>query len=589
MLTREELINKYFTFFKNKGHVVIPSSSIFPENDPTVLFTTAGMHPLVPYLLGEPHHSGKRLCDVQKCIRTTDIDSVGDDTHLTFFEMLGNWSLGDYFKEDSLKWSYDFLTNENYLNINKENLSFTCFEGNEIINKDNESYKTLRSLGIEENKIYFLGKKDNFWELGTGSGPCGPDCEIFYTKKINKCKINCNPSCNCGKFLEIWNNVFMEYNLEKEKYTPLENKNVDTGMGVERVITVLSNSKSVYDTSIFLNLKNSLETLSNKLYEENQKEFRVIMDHIRTSVFILGDDLLLKPSNTGRGYILRRIIRRMVRFSKKLELTEENIIYLANVVINDYKSYYNELERNKEFIISELNKEMIKFNKTLKDGLKMFNKNIKYLKENKIDGALAFKLFDTYGFPIEMTIEMAQENNLSVDFDGFTEKFKEHQIKSRTASVGEFKGGLADNSYETIKYHTAAHIMLSVLRKMYGESVIQKGSNINSDRLRFDFSLDRKMTEEEKVYLNKRVNEIINMNIDIVKEEMSLSEAKAAGALGIFDSKYGNLVSVYTIGDISKEICMGPHVKNTKELGEFKIIKEESSSSGVRRIKVKLI
>ena len=585
-LTRRDLINKYLKFFESKGHKIIPSASIIPENDPTVLFTTAGMHPLVPYLLGNPHPEGKRLCDVQKCLRTSDIESVGDDSHLTFFEMLGNWSLGDYFKSEMIPWSYEFLTS--VLNIPKDKLYFTVFEGNENAQKDNESYNLWLSCGVDESHIFFLSKEHNWWELGSGSGPCGPDTEMFYDTGKPKCSESCDPSCSCGKYLEIWNDVFMEFNSNNGTYTPLEHKNVDTGMGVERTLTVLNGEKSVYDTEIFEDIKKELEELTNLKYEENKKAFRIIMDHIRTSVFILGDDHKLAPSNTGAGYVLRRLIRRMIRYIKGLNVEASILENLANKVIDKYSNDYEELSRNKEYIINELLKEEERFNKTLNSGLRMFNKITSHLDNEMIDGTNAFKLFDTFGFPLEFTVELAEEKNLKVDIDGFNNKFKEHQEKSRTASKGEFKGGLADNSYESTKYHTLAHITLACLKEMFGPSVYQKGSNITPERLRMDFPLDHKMTEEEKEVLENKINEVIKRGIDVVREEMSYDEAKNSGAEGIFTNKYGTLVSVYTIGNVSKEICGGPHVKNTSELGHAHIVKEESSSAGVRRLKIVL-
>ena len=585
-LTRKELIDKYLKFFESKGHKIIPSASLIPENDPSVLFTTAGMHPLVPYLLGNPHPEGKRLCDVQKCIRTSDIESVGDDSHLTFFEMLGNWSLGDYFKNEMIPWSFEFLTE--VLGIPKNKLYFTVFEGNEDAPKDNESYNAWLSCGVDESHIFFLSKENNWWELGSGSGPCGPDTEMFYDTGKEKCSEGCNPSCSCGKYLEIWNDVFMQFKLNNGVYSPLEHKNVDTGMGVERTLEVLNGEKSVYDTEIFEDLKLELERLTNLKYEDNKKAFRVIMDHIRTSVFILGDDHKLSPSNTGAGYVLRRLIRRVIRYIKGLNVEGSILKELAVKVIDKSSSDYEELERNKEFIISELLKEEERFNKTLNSGLRMFNKITSHLESNAIDGTNAFKLFDTFGFPLEFTIELAEEKNLKVDVDGFNEKFKEHQEKSRTASKGEFKGGLADNSYESTKYHTLAHITLACLKEMFGSSVYQKGSNITPERLRMDFPLDHKMTDEEKVILENKINEVIKKGINVVREEMSYDDAKKSGAEGIFTDKYGSLVSVYTIGDVSKEICGGPHVKNTSELGHAHIVKEESSSAGVRRLKIVL-
>ena len=580
------LKDTYLKFFESKGHKIISSASLIPENDPSVLFTTAGMHPLVPYLLGNPHPEGKRLCDVQKCIRTSDIESVGDDSHLTFFEMLGNWSLGDYFKNEMIPWSFEFLTE--VLGIPKNKLYFTVFEGNEDAPKDNESYNAWLSCGVDESHIFFLSKENNWWELGSGSGPCGPDTEMFYDTGKEKCSEGCNPSCSCGKYLEIWNDVFMQFKLNNGVYSPLDHKNVDTGMGVERTLTVLNGEKSVYDTEIFEDLKLELERLTNLKYEDNKKAFRVIMDHIRTSVFILGDDHKLSPSNTGAGYVLRRLIRRVIRYIKGLNVEGSILKELAVKVIDKSSSDYEELERNKEFIISELLKEEERFNKTLNSGLRMFNKIASHLESNVIDGTNAFKLFDTFGFPLEFTIELAEEKNLKVDVDGFNEKFKEHQEKSRTASKGEFKGGLADNSYESTKYHTLAHITLACLKEMFGPSVYQKGSNITPERLRMDFPLDHKMTDEEKAILENKINEVIKKGIDVVREEMSYDDAKKSGAEGIFTDKYGSLVSVYTIGDVSKEICGGPHVKNTSELGHAHIVKEESSSAGVRRLKIVL-
>ena len=588
-LTSREVRNFYLDFFKSHDHAIIPSASIVPENDPTVLFTTAGMHPLVPYLLGEKHPAGNRLCDVQKCIRTSDIDDVGDASHLTFFEMLGNWSLGNYFKDEAIKMSYEFLTSPDYLNIPKEKLYFTCFAGDETAPRDEESYNIWRSLGVSEDHLFYLSKEHNFWILGSGIGPCGPDTEMFYDTGKPKCSEKCDPSCDCGKYLEIWNDVFMEYYRDEEgNLTKLKQQNVDTGMGLERIITVLNGYESVYDTDIFQNLKEKLEQLSNKKYEDNKKSFRIIMDHVRTSTFILGDDHGITPSNIGAGYVLRRLIRRAIRHLRKLDLMENSLMDLARVVINDYKDIYTELEKNKDFIITELEKEGIKFGKTIKDGEKLFYKVIKHLDGDTISGEDAFKLFDTFGFPLEMTQELARENDLKVDIKGFEEKFKEHQEKSRTIDAGSFKGGLADSSYESTKYHTLAHLMLAALQQMYGKNIVQKGCNITSERIRFDFNLDHKMTDDEKLTLTKIVNEKIQEGIPVTMEEISYEEAKEKGAHGTFEDKYGSIVKVYSIGDFSKEICGGPHVKNTNELGTFKIVKEESSSAGVRRIKAVL-
>ncbi len=588
-LTSRELRNFYLKFFEGHNHAIIPSASIVPENDPTVLFTTAGMHPLVPYLLGEHHPAGKRLCDYQKCIRTSDIDEVGDASHLTFFEMLGNWSLGDYFKSEAIAMSYEFLTSKDYLNIPKDKLYFTCFAGDEDAPRDEESYNIWRSLGVSEDHLFYLPKENNFWILGSGVGPCGPDTEMFYDTGKPKCKEDCSPACDCGKYLEIWNDVFMEYYRDEEgNLTKLDQQNVDTGMGLERTITVLNGLESVYDSDVFANLKAKLEELTGKNYEDNKKSFRIIMDHVRTATFILGDDHAITPSNVGAGYVLRRLIRRAIRHLRKLGLMEDALVKLADVVINDYKDIYNELERNKENIYHELENEGIKFGKTIKDGEKLFYKVIKHLDGDTISGADAFKLFDTFGFPLEMTEELARENNLTVDVAGFNEAFKEHQEKSRTIDAGSFKGGLADSSYESTKYHTLAHLMLAALQQMYGPDIIQKGCNITNERIRFDFNLDHKMTDEEKCELTRIVNEKIKEGIPVTMEEIPYEEAKAKGAHGTFEDKYGSIVKVYSIGDFSKEICGGPHVSNTNELGTFKIIKEESSSAGVRRIKAVL-
>ncbi|MBE6148015.1 MAG: alanine--tRNA ligase [Firmicutes bacterium] len=584
-ISADELRELYQSFFESKGHKRIASASLIPENDPTVLFTTAGMHPLVPYLLGEEHPEGKRLTDVQKCIRTGDIDDVGDNSHLTFFEMLGNWSLGDYFKEEAIKMSFEFLTDEKWLGIPKDKLYFSCFAGDETAPKDEVSYSAWIKAGVDPSHIYFLPKENNFWILGSGVGPCGPDTEMFYDTGKEKCCEECNPSCSCGKFLEIWNDVFMEfYKGEDGALTKLAHHNVDTGMGLERVICVLNGYESVYDSELFAGTRRKLEELSGKNYEEYKRSFRIIMDHIRTATFILGDDHGVVPSNVGAGYVLRRILRRMIREMRKLEVSA-SLCELAKIVIENYSHVYPELKRNESFILDEILKEETKFSKTLKDGEKLFYKTIKYLEGTVISGADAFKLFDTFGFPLEMTLELAKENGLTVDEQGFHDKFKEHQDKSRTLDAGVFKGGLADQSYETTKYHTLAHLMLASLREMYGEEVFQKGSNITSERLRFDFNLDHKMTDEEKEKLTQRVNEMIKTNTEVVCENMTYEEAKESGALGSFENKYGQIVKVYTIGNLSKEICGGPHVKNTSELGTFVIQKEESSSAGVRRIK----
>lgn len=585
-LTSRELRNLYLDFFKKHNHVVIPSASLIPENDPTVLFTTAGMHPLVPYLLGETHSAGKRLVNYQKCIRTVDIDSVGDASHLTFFEMLGNWSLGDYFKEEAIKMSYEFLTSDVYLGIPKDKLSFTVFGGEDEIPKDEETYNIWKKIGIADDHLFYLGKEHNFWILGSGIGPCGPDTEMFYDTGKEACSDTCSPACSCGKYLEIWNNVFLLYNSDgKGNYTKLDLPKVDTGMGFERAVMVSNELNSVYDTDLFSNLKIKLENISQKKYGDNINSMRIILDHVRVATFILGDDLGLTPSNVGQGYVLRRVIRRTIRHLKKLGIEEHSLSELGKIIISDYSDIYPELKRNQEVIISELNKEEDNFNKTLKDGEKLFNKAIKNLNGNKLSGIEAFKLFDTFGYPLEMTIELASENNIEVDIEGFNEAFKHHREVSKTLDAGVFKGGLADDSFETTKYHTLAHLLLASLKEIYGKEVSQKGANITHERLRFDFNLDHKMTDEEKQTLEGLVNEKIKTNTPVVCEIMNLNDAIKIGAEGAFADKYGEKVKVYTIKDISCEICGGPHVENTSELGIFKITKEESSSSGVRRIK----
>lgn len=583
-VTSKELRKTFLEYFKEHNHAIIESASIIPENDPTVLFTTAGMHPLVPYLLGEKHPEGKRLCDVQKCIRTSDIDDVGDNSHLTFFEMLGNWSLGDYFKEDAIKLSYNFLIN--VLKIDKDRLYFTCFKGDKDTPKDETSFNIWKSLGVNEDHLFYLPKENNFWILGSGIGPCGPDTEMFYDTGKEKCSAQCDPSCSCGKYLEIWNDVFMEYyRNDKGELTKLKQQNVDTGMGLERTVTVLNGLDSVYDSDLFVNLKNKIFEDSKLNYENHQKTYRVLMDHMRTSTFILGDDKGITPSNVGAGYVLRRLLRRCIRVLKKDNLNDELLTDLAKVVINDYQDIYPELKRNETYIIDEIEKEFVRFSKTLKDGEKLFYKSIKNIETKMIDKDTAFKLFDTFGFPLEMTIELAKENNLTVDEDGFYLKFKEHQEKSKTIDAGSFKGGLADSSYESTKYHTLAHLLLATLQELYGKDIVQKGCNITPERIRFDFNLDHKLSDEEKDKIVKRVNEMIKSNTEVILEEMPYEKAKEEGAHGTFENRYGSIVKVYTIGTLSKEICGGPHVKNTSELGTFEITKEESSAAGIRRIK----
>lgn len=588
VIDRDFIKNKYIEFFKEKGHVEIPSASLIPENDPTVLFTTAGMHPLVPFLLGEKHPQGNRLVDIQKCIRTIDIDNVGDDTHCTFFEMLGNWSLGDYFKKESIAFSYEFLTDKKWLGLDPNRLIFSVFEGDDDAPRDEETYNAWRSHGVSAERLFFLPKEHNWWGPAGESGPCGPDTEIFYDTLKESCGPNCGPSCGCGKYVEIWNNVFMEYNKDKEgKFSKLAQKNVDTGLGVERTCAVLNGVSSMYDTPVFKNILLKLEELSNKNKDgEFKKSFRIVADHIRTATFILGDQRAVSPSNTDQGYVLRRLIRRAIRHLKKLEIEDNVLGLLAQIVIEEYKGAYKELDDNKKFVFDELNKEESLFNKTISQGIKEYYKMIERLEGNYINGSQAFKLYDTYGFPIEFTLELAKENGYDVDLKGYEEKFKEHQEKSRLGAEAKFKGGLADHSEQTTRLHTATHILHSVLRNKFGTSVEQKGSNITPERLRFDFSFDRKITNEELIEIENEVNRVIRENLDVNMSEVSYEEAKKENAIGLFINKYDfDKVKMYKIGNFSTEICGGPHVQNTRELGTFKILKEESSSAGVRRIK----
>ena len=571
----------YIDFFVSKGHKWIPSAPVVPENDPSVLFNTAGMQPLIPYLMGNPHPYGTRLVDYQKCIRTNDLEEVGDKTHHTFFEMLGNWSLGDYFKEESISYSFEFLTK--VLNIPLERLAVTVFCGDNDIPRDEVSANTWKKLGIKEERIAYLGDADNFWIAGE-SGPCGSDTEIFYFRSNDEIPEVFDP--NDDRWVEIWNNVFMQYNKSSDGIiTELPKKNVDTGMGLERVVAVLEGVDDNYKTSIWKDIISTIEKVSNKTYGGNEKQFRIIADHIRTAVFISADPAGIKPSNTDQGYILRRLIRRAIRHAKNLDIdinsNWESEIALS--VLNLYSKYYKELVDNKDVVLEVLKNEKIKFNRTLEKGLKEFNKVAST--KSDIDGLTAFHLFDTYGFPIELTVELAHELNLNVDVKGFEEKFKEHQELSRTASKGKFKGGLAGNGEIETKYHTATHLLNAALKVVVGCDVHQKGSNITSERMRFDFSCDHKLTDLEKEKVENLVNEWINEGLDVIKEEMKKEDAIKSGAECMFIEKYPDIVTVYSIGNVSKELCGGPHVNNTNELGHFKIVKEEASSAGVRRIK----
>jgi len=584
-MNAKELRKAYVEFFKKHGHTHIQSSSLIPENDPTVLFTTAGMQPLVPYLLGQKHPAGKRLVNYQKCLRTGDIEDVGDSSHLTFFEMLGNWSLGDYFKEGSIKMSYELLTEVLKIDINS--LAVTAFEGNENAPKDTETYGIWKSLGFRDDQIFFYGMKDNWWGPAGQTGPCGPDTEIFFDDGRPKCSETCGPACKCGKYVEIWNNVFMEYNKNADgTYSPLSQKNVDTGMGLERVAALMENVKTPYDTELFTPIIKEIEKLSGKIYADRIKEFRIIADHLRAATFLLGDDMGVAPSKMDQGYILRRLIRRASRYMRKLEIEGCQMVNVSKIIVDQYSDVYPELEKNKEFIFSSITSEEEKFNKTLDRGLRIADKMFDELGDVKeLSSELSFRLYDTFGFPIELTKELADERGVSVDLKGFEERFKEHQDKSRAGAEQKFKGGLADCSDETTKLHTATHLLNAALRQVLSADIMQKGSNITPERLRFDFNFDRKMTPEEIQKVSDIVNDAIKAKIDVVCEEIPYEQAKQCGAIGVFEGKYGEIVKVYRIDGVSTEMCGGPHVNNTGDIGGFRIQKEESSAAGVRRIK----
>ena len=584
-----ELRSMFLKFFKDHGHAVISSASVIPENDPTVLFTTAGMHPLVPYLMGAKHPAGNRLTDVQKCVRTGDIDDVGDFSHLTFFEMLGNWSLGDYFKEQMIPWSWEFLTSPEYLGLPKDRLAFSVFAGDADCPRDEESAELWRRCGVADDHIFFLPKENNWWGPAGITGPCGPDTEMFIITDKEPCGPDCSPACSCGRYLEIWNDVFMQYNKKADgTFEPLEQKNVDTGMGLERTICVLNGKKSVYETDLFADILKKISELSGKEYgsdEMTTRAFRIIADHMRTATFIMGDDRGVSPSNVDQGYVLRRLIRRAVRYGMGIGMPEGFTGEVAKVIIEQYKDVYPELKRNEAFVLEQLSLEESRFARTLKQGNREFEKLVEKVQDGQIDGVSAFHLYDTYGFPVEMTQELARERGLTVDMDGFHECFRKHQATSQAGAEQRFKGGLADHSEQSARLHTATHLMHAALRKVLGPEVAQKGSNITAERLRFDFSFGRKMTKEELAEVERLVNEAIESHTPITCEEMTVAEAKEQGAIGLFESKYGEQVKVYTMGPYSKEICGGPHAQNTGDLVSFKIKKEESSSAGVRRIK----
>lgn len=586
----DDLRKKYIEFFVSNNHSEISGKSLIPENDPSVLFTTAGMHPLVPFILGEDHPSGSRLTNVQKCIRTGDIDDVGDATHLTFFEMLGNWSLGDYFKKDAINMSYKFL--KDVIGINIDKLSVTVFKGDDDAPYDEESASHWKALGIPEDRIYKLPKSDNWWGPAGKTGPCGPDTEMFIDTGIESCSAECIPGCSCGKYFEIWNNVFMQYNKQEDgTYTHMERACVDTGMGLERTITMLQGKTSVYQTVLFTPLIAIIEDLTGVKYGTNEDidmSIRIICDHIRTSTFIIGDDNGVQPSNVGQGYILRRLLRRAIRHGKKLGLEGKFITKPSELVIDMYINQYPELLERKEFIFSVLEAEEDKFGLTLKKGEAEFAKLLPNLKKNPkmiIPGRVAFTLFDTYGFPLELTEELALEEGMSVDRDGFEKAFEKHKELSKQGADKIFKGGLADDSEMSTKYHTATHLLHKALKTILGEHVSQKGSNITSERLRFDFSHPEKMSKEEIKEVEDMVNKAIQDDLKISMETMTVEDAKEKGAMALFSSKYGEQVKVYQMGDFSLEVCGGPHVESTGNLGIFKIKKEQSSSAGVRRIK----
>ena len=579
-----DIRNKYLNFFERHGHKLIPSAPLIPENDPSVLFNTAGMQPLVPYLLGEKHPEGTRLTDYQKCLRTNDIDEVGDNRHLTYFEMLGNWSLGDYFKEESIQMSYEFLTKE--LEIPSEKISVTCFAGDDDCPRDTVSAEAWKKAGILEDHIYYYGKDDNWWSAGE-EGPCGPDTEMFYDTGKEPCSEHCEPSCDCGKYVEIWNNVFMEYFKDKNGYSKLKQKNVDTGLGLERMAMLLQGKETPFDTEIFEPVMKKLTELSKK---DNTESKRIVAEHLRSSIMIISDGG--KPSNVDRGYILRRLIRRMIRHINKLEIDLSSLGDLVYLNIDTLNELYPELEANKEMIKSVIIEEKDKFVKTLAKGEKEFFKEISGIKEKSINvlpGSMVFRLYDTYGFPPEVTKELAKENGFGIDIKEFNRLFEIHQQKSRAGSEQKFKGGLAEQNKETIAYHTATHLLNAALKKVLGSDTHQKGSNITTERMRFDFNCDHKLTDEEKAKIEEVVNDWIKAGLDVKCEEMKKEDAVKSGAECMFIEKYPDIVTVYTIGDVSKELCGGPHVKNTSELGKFKIKKEEASSSGIRRIKAVLI
>lgn len=586
MMQVNKLREMYLKFFKDRGHSVIASASLIPEDDPTVLFTSAGMHPLVPYLLGQPHPEGKRLANVQKCVRTTDIDDVGDTTHLTFFEMLGNWSLGDYWKKQAITWSYEFLTSKKYLGFNPEKLSVTVFAGDEDSPTDDEAAEGWRSVGIPDERIYFLGKEDNWWIAGN-SGPCGPCTEMFIeVDEVPKCGPECRPGCYCGHFVEVWNDVFMQYNkLADGAYQPLKQRSIDTGMGVERTLAMLQKVPSVFETEVFAPLISKIKELSSKqdFSENGERLIRIIADHVRSAVMIMADDRRIGPSNVEQGYIVRRLLRKAIHSADGLGIKQGFMNILAEIVIDMFKDIYGEVERNKEFIMNNLTDEEAKFRKTLTKALRRFEKI--FQDTNTITGADAFLLFTSFGLPLEMTRDLAREKGIKIDIDEFTKQFEEHREISRTATQGKFKGGLAEHTEQIVKLHTATHLLQAALRKVLGDEVTQNGSNITEERLRFDFTFSRKLTQEEIEEVEKLVNDVIDQDLEVTREFLPYDEAIGRGALAFFKENYGETVSVYSVGDFSMELCGGPHVEHTGVLGKFRITKQKSIGAGLMRIR----
>jgi alanyl-tRNA synthetase len=594
-MTAKELKRKYTEFFVSRGHAAISGKSLIPDNDPTVLFTTAGMHPLVPYLQGQPHPAGTRLVNCQKCIRTGDIDAVGDPHHLTFFEMLGNWSLGDYFKQESLPWSFEFLTSPDYLGLDKDKLSVTVFEGDDSVPFDKEACDIWLKLGIPADRIYKLPREDNWWGPAGQTGPCGPDSEMFIDTGRPSCGPECSPGCSCGKYFEVWNNVFMQFNKQADgSFETMSRKCVDTGMGVERTVTMLLGKKSVYQTELFIPILDRISSLCGKPYGNNEEidvSMRIVADHCKTSTMILGDEKGVSPSNLGQGYILRRLIRRAVRHGRKLGIDGAFLTGLSDIVVSMYESEYPELVKNRTFIMEELAREEAQFHETLQKGEHEFEKMLPNLQKNpkkEIPGRIAFKLYDTYGFPFELTEELAAENGMGVDRPGFDKAFEEHKEASKKGADKTFKGGLADHSEMATRYHTATHLLHEALRQVLGDHVEQKGSNITTERLRFDFSHPDPMTEEQIRRAESIVNDVIKKDMPVTMKTMTLDEARKMNARALFAGKYDEQVKVYFVGDFSTEVCGGPHVEKTGELGRFTIQKEQSSARGIRRIRAVL-